>query len=360
MARNGSGTYVRTDGVRTGSTVFAQEQAAGINILATNLDTEAQDMADALTQSLSKDGQTVPTANLPMGGYKHTNVADATADNQYASKGQMDTAIAAVSPMGLEWKNGLLCSNGTDANHDIDIAVGSIMDTTNVYRMNLTSAFTKRIDATFAVGTTNGGLSVDDALGNNTWYGVFLLSKSTDPDDCDVIFATTKAKSLSDAVAGAAGFDISRLIGYVLTDGSANIIAFKKGGYNAFIWNVMDDSYSSTESTAGASITLRCPPNQTARVHYSITTSDGNSTTSGSGILTQINQTNTAPTDTVRDIGVANTATGATATQIRASIVRDILTDSSSQIRHRETSEVDAATILTIGYSVDYTVTDLV
>jgi hypothetical protein len=46
-------------------------------------------MATALTGSIAKDGQTTPTGNLPMGGFAHTGVADATVRTQYASVGQV-------------------------------------------------------------------------------------------------------------------------------------------------------------------------------------------------------------------------------------------------------------------------------
>jgi hypothetical protein len=47
------------------------------------------DIAAALTQSLAKDGQTAPTASLPMAGFKHTNVGKATAANEYARADQV-------------------------------------------------------------------------------------------------------------------------------------------------------------------------------------------------------------------------------------------------------------------------------
>ena len=37
------------------------------------------DIATELTNSIAADGQTVPTANLPMDGFKHTGAGDATA-----------------------------------------------------------------------------------------------------------------------------------------------------------------------------------------------------------------------------------------------------------------------------------------
>jgi hypothetical protein len=79
-ARDGSGTYVLPAGnpVSTGTTISSTWANATLS-----------DIATALTNSLSKDGQTVPSANLPMGGFKHTNVATATARNQYAAASQV-------------------------------------------------------------------------------------------------------------------------------------------------------------------------------------------------------------------------------------------------------------------------------
>lgn len=42
-------------------------------------------MGDEITNSIAADGQTNPSANLPMNGFKHTGVANATARNQYAT-----------------------------------------------------------------------------------------------------------------------------------------------------------------------------------------------------------------------------------------------------------------------------------
>lgn len=51
------------------------------------------DIAAAITQSLSKDGQTTPTANLPMGNYRHLNVANAANRTDYAAAGQVQDSI---------------------------------------------------------------------------------------------------------------------------------------------------------------------------------------------------------------------------------------------------------------------------
>lgn len=93
MARNGSGTYTLPAGnpVVTGSTISS-----------TWANNTLGDIGTALTGSIAKDGQTTPTANLPMGGFAHTNVADATVRAQYATAGQaQDSAFTFLtSPAG--------------------------------------------------------------------------------------------------------------------------------------------------------------------------------------------------------------------------------------------------------------------
>jgi hypothetical protein len=80
MPRNGSGIYNLPAGnpVVPGTVI----QTAWAN-------STMSDIAAALTASLTVDGQTSPVANQPMGGFKHTGVAPATANDEYATAGQV-------------------------------------------------------------------------------------------------------------------------------------------------------------------------------------------------------------------------------------------------------------------------------
>jgi hypothetical protein len=79
MSRNGSGSYSLPSGnpVNNGTTIDPN--------WANNTMT---DIATALTQSISQDGQTPITNNLPMTGFRHTNVANAQNRNEYTSAAQ--------------------------------------------------------------------------------------------------------------------------------------------------------------------------------------------------------------------------------------------------------------------------------
>jgi hypothetical protein len=82
MSRNGSGQY----NLPAGNPVVSNT-----TISSTWANTTLQDIGSALTQSIAKDGQTVATGNLPMGGFRHTNVAPATQANEYARLDQVQS-----------------------------------------------------------------------------------------------------------------------------------------------------------------------------------------------------------------------------------------------------------------------------
>lgn len=110
MPRNGSGTYSLPAGnpVVTGTTISSTTQ-----------NNTMSDVATEITNSVPRDGQAPPTANLPMGGYKHTGVADSSALDQYASAKQVqnglcylasvsgtNTITASVTPAATAYANG--------------------------------------------------------------------------------------------------------------------------------------------------------------------------------------------------------------------------------------------------------------
>ncbi|MGI9345516.1 MAG: hypothetical protein ACR2PW_04545 [Gammaproteobacteria bacterium] len=96
-----SGSFSRTDGTRTGATVWAQAKAAAVKIIAVDHDTHDQDLATGINTCLTKDGQNSPSANLPMGGNIHTGVGNATASNHYLAAGQArDSALTYAADTG--------------------------------------------------------------------------------------------------------------------------------------------------------------------------------------------------------------------------------------------------------------------
>lgn len=80
MSRNGAGVYTPPAASFPAVPETLIEAAKFNNVI--------NDISTAMTASIANDGQTVPVANLPMVGFKHTGVADANAADQYASLGQ--------------------------------------------------------------------------------------------------------------------------------------------------------------------------------------------------------------------------------------------------------------------------------
>ena len=78
MPRNGSGTYSLPNSPFVVATIIDQ----------TVMNSDLSDIGTALTASISADGQTTPTGNLPMGNFKHTGAGAATTTGQYVTFGQ--------------------------------------------------------------------------------------------------------------------------------------------------------------------------------------------------------------------------------------------------------------------------------
>lgn len=88
MSRNGSGTY---------SLPAGNPVTSGASISSAVHNNTMSDIATALTTSLANDGQTVPTANLPMGGFKHTNAADGSNLSDYATVKQVQNSFCQLT-----------------------------------------------------------------------------------------------------------------------------------------------------------------------------------------------------------------------------------------------------------------------
>lgn len=141
MARDGSGNY----NLPAGNPVVT-----GTTITSTWANATMPDVGTALTNSISKDGQTTPTANLPMGGNRHTGVADGNLANQYASINQV--------------QNGSLNK------------VGSVANATDAYTGSIApaiAAYTDGLLVTMTPSATNTTVSPTLALNGLTVKPIF-------------------------------------------------------------------------------------------------------------------------------------------------------------------------------------------
>ena len=84
MSFNGSGVYVLTAG---------QPVVAGTDILDSTFNTLTADLATALSNCVTRDGQSPPTTNLPMGSFKLTGLSAGTANGHSVRFEQLQTGI---------------------------------------------------------------------------------------------------------------------------------------------------------------------------------------------------------------------------------------------------------------------------
>lgn len=144
MARDGAGNYNLPSGNPVvPNTVISSGGWANPTL---------SDIAAALTQSLSKDGQTVPTANLPMGNFRHTNVANAANRNEYATAAQ-------VQDSSLQWLTGVSGTDTITANLVPGITAytaGQVFRFTTV-GANTTTAVTLNVNGLGAKSVTKNG-----------------------------------------------------------------------------------------------------------------------------------------------------------------------------------------------------------
>ena len=145
---------------------------------------------------------------------------------------------------------GLTLSNGTDATNDINIAAGKCRNDVNTDDMSLASVLTKQLDATWAVGTNQGGLDTGSIA--NTTYHIWLIKRS----DTGVVDALFSASATAPSMP--ANYDQKRRIGSIVRSSGA-IIAFVQDGDN-FMWvTPILDVTATNPGTAAVTRTLTLP-----------------------------------------------------------------------------------------------------
>lgn len=87
MPWNGSGNFSRIFS-------WVADKAAGLDISSSRTDTDTGDItSNGFGNTLTRDGQGQPTANLPMAGFRHTGVQNAINRSDYAAFGQLQDGL---------------------------------------------------------------------------------------------------------------------------------------------------------------------------------------------------------------------------------------------------------------------------
>lgn len=197
MPFNGSGIFSRLYS-------WANDAAASIKIRADRMDNEMNGFATGLTNCVTRDGQSPATANLPMGGYKHTNVADATANNEYATLSQVISKGVIYCPTVGGTANAITLSSGLSiASYYAGLTLEFVVGTTNTGATTIAldgmAAKTVKRRATTDLGSTDliaGTVAVIVYDGTNFQLISMRGIRTTDINDNQV----TTAKILDENV----------------------------------------------------------------------------------------------------------------------------------------------------------------
>jgi hypothetical protein len=227
-----------------------------------------------------------------------------------------------------------ISNNVSDATNDIDIAAGECADSTSVTVIRATGAFTKRLDAAWAVGTGNGGL--DTGAIANTTYHVFAIQKDSD-GTTDYLFS---ASATAPTMPG--GYTYFRRIGSFMRLAAA-ILPFLQDGDHFQLKTPILDVNATSSGTSAVTRTLSVPTGINVRANMNV----GLGAASGEGVyLSDLALTDLAASGTAAPLYTASTPASNLAWQAT------IRTNTSGQIRSRQAvgGATETLRIATLGW----------
>lgn len=135
-------------------------------------------------------------------------------------------------------------NNGADPLNDIDFATGEAVsdDASSPRLMTLATAITKRLDASWAVGTNQGCLDGTESVAGtpdvSTWYFLWTITR-TDTSVVDVLCSESSSSPTYPT-----NYTHKRLIGFVYNGSGGDIKAYTQVG-NTWLWAIPTNDFSS-------------------------------------------------------------------------------------------------------------------
>ena len=152
MSYNGSGTFLINSA--------GQPVVPGTTITTTAFNALTADLASGLTTAMTKDGQTVPTANIPMGGFKLTGLGAGTSATDAAQFGQLQNAPVAtlITVSGADTITGTLVQTLTAYATGQQFSFVAAGTNTTAVTLNIDGLGAKAVTRTGAVALAAGAL----------------------------------------------------------------------------------------------------------------------------------------------------------------------------------------------------------
>ena len=219
------------------------DKNVGASIPGTRIEADDQNIKqDELVNAVEGTGQTLDAAGV------------------FTNNDQLLKAILSV----MTGMSGLIVSNNSgNPDTDIDLSIGQALDSAKAEILKLSSSTTKDLSAVFAAGSGNGGFYQGGGLATDETYYGFIIKKDSDSSIDIYVDISSSAANIP------SGYTAYRRIGYVVTDGSGDILPFSaieiSGGSVKITWDAQSNDISATAPTASTPLTLQAPPNSIAR-----------------------------------------------------------------------------------------------
>lgn len=223
--------------------------------------------------------------------------------------------------------NGLITSNDTDTNHDINITAGKARSSDDTDDIILGTEITKKIDANWSAGDDAGGFPSSLTLSADTWYHIFVIAKADGTTDAGFDTSLSATNLLSDA----SGYTKYRRIGSVLTDASSNILGFTQNGDYFELDFYVQDISTTNPGTSAITETITTPIGISTRAIITFGIIAGVINSEVYSWIKSLDQTDAAASASnfdllFTDVGGDNGS---------GSIVKEVKTNTSSQVQYR-------------------------
>lgn len=274
---NGSGIYERFYN-------WANDAAAGIKIRADRMDTEMNGMATGLSTCIAKDGQTTITADLPMAGFKHTGVDDASALDEYATYRQLlnETSLYIPTVGGTATVITLTSGKSISAYHAgmvLSFIAGS--DATGAATVNLdgigAKTIKKRVSSDVGADDWSSGQIIEIQYdGTNFQIIGFHIVKTSDIGDNQVTLAKMANQAANTVLANATGSSANPTAVAV----AANKFLARSSSGNLAAKDISDAGLALIDDASAAAMrtTLGVSDKLINREYYPLTTTDSTTT----------------------------------------------------------------------------------
>jgi len=253
-------------------------------------------------------------------------------------KSYFDTLYAVIGGGGSILRSYLAgCTLSTaGASSTMSISAGQATDSTNTVLMSLTAL--AKTTASWVVGTAVGGLDTG-AIANSTWY-YFYMIRRPDTQVVDVIFSLNSTTPTLPT-----NYTQYRYIGAALINGSGQWVKFVQDG-DDFMWDTPVLDFNGAGSATAALLTCSVPRKR-VKALFNIGVFETGGGTAGVYISDP----------SVADLVPSAAAAPLTPTWIQISGLSAQIngttssyTNTSAQVRHRETAGTSPLTIATLGW----------